>query len=62
MPGGTILAIENIASSEMMPGPDGIRPTNPKAEAPYRMAIWASSRELMQQIFIRIILVNATEE
>jgi hypothetical protein len=46
----------------MMPGPDGIRPTNPKAAAPYRMAIWASSRELMQQIFIRIILVNATEE
>jgi hypothetical protein len=38
-----------------MPGPEGIRPTNPNAEAPYRMAIWASSGELMQQILIRII-------
>ena len=42
-----------IRSSVMTPGPLGMCPTRPSAEAPKRMAVRASSRLLMQQILMR---------
>jgi hypothetical protein len=42
-----------ITSSEMTPGPLGILETRPSAAAPASMAITASSRLRMQQIFTR---------
>ena len=47
--------ISAMRSSEIGPGPLGIAETNPSAEAPYRIAISASSKLLMQQIFTRVL-------
>jgi hypothetical protein len=53
MPGGTARAISVIFSSLIGPGPLGIAETSPMAEAPYRIAIAASSDDAIQQIFTR---------
>jgi hypothetical protein len=50
--GGTDFEISAIRSSEITPGPLGIRATNPKADAPYSMAVLASDNEEIQQIFM----------
>ena len=50
--GGTEAAIALINSSAIGPGPDGILPTNPIADAPKEMACTASSWLEIQQIFI----------
>jgi hypothetical protein len=42
-PGGILRAISLMSSSVMMPGPLGMFPTIPSAEAPAEMAILASS-------------------
>jgi hypothetical protein len=48
--GGIAHAISRIKSSLMTPGPLGMSETSPRAEAPKRTAIRASSMLLMQQI------------
>jgi hypothetical protein len=48
--GGTILVMFAMVLSEITPGPLGISETNPKADAPYRMASLASLTLEMQQI------------
>lgn len=53
--GGTEAAIDLISSSPIGPGPDGIFPTNPIADAPEEIAIFASSSLEMQQILILIV-------
>jgi hypothetical protein len=50
--GGTVLTILKINSSSITPGPLGIFPTNPNADAPHSIAVFASSMLLIQQIFI----------
>jgi len=50
MEGGTILAMFAMVLSGITPGPLGISETNPKADAPYRMASHASLTLPMQQI------------
>ena len=52
MGGGISLVIKDMSSSEIMPGPLGIFPTNPRASAPCFMARKASSKLLIQQILI----------
>src|SRR5437773_1286707 len=47
-----------IKSSGMTPGPLGISETSPRAEAPYRIAIQASSSVPMQQILTLGLLVG----
>tara|TARA_B100002049_G_C15928592_1_gene311220 strand:- start:274 stop:519 length:246 start_codon:yes stop_codon:yes gene_type:complete len=47
--GGTRTAIVAIWSSLIVPGPDGMLATKPKASAPAWIAIQASSAEAMQQ-------------
>gem|GEM_PF-6244972 len=49
--GGTVWAIRLISSSSITPGPPGICPTRPNAEAPFSTATFASSILLIQQIF-----------
>jgi hypothetical protein len=50
-PGGIRAAICAITSSGITPGPLGILETRPSAAAPASIAIQASSRLRMQQIF-----------
>jgi hypothetical protein len=50
MGGGTVGTMAFIKSSEIIPGPLGISPTKPNAEAPYRTASFASKILLIQQI------------
>lgn len=57
MGGGTLDTIWAIKDSDMTPGPLGILETKPKAEAPYFMAVDASSWELIQHIFTRSIFL-----
>ena len=59
--GGTLAAISAISSSGIGPGPLGIADTKPIAEAPYRIASFASSTLAMQQIFILGFVVGAME-
>jgi hypothetical protein len=59
-PGGTTAAISAIVSSGITPGPLGIAETRPRAEAPWRTAVQASSRERMQQILTRGRAVAST--
>jgi hypothetical protein len=54
--GGTVTAISVMRTSEMTPAPLGISETRPSADAPRRTARHASSIELMQQIFTRVIV------
>ena len=51
--GGTAAATSAIVASSITPGPLGIAETRPRADAPARMAIHASSRLAMQQILTR---------
>ncbi len=57
MGGGTVAAISAMSGSGMTPGPLGIDETSPSAEAPARMAAWASSTLEMQQILMRGMLL-----
>jgi hypothetical protein len=61
--GGTLAAICLICSSDIGPGPLGILATRPIAEAPWSIAILASSMLCMQQIlilgFIKETVTNA---
>ena len=50
-------AMVQISTSSMGPGPLGILPTSPIAEAPKAIAVLASSTEAMQQILTTGILV-----
>ena len=52
MGGGMVAAISLISSSLIIPGPLGMAPTNPSADAPNPIACRASSWELIQQTFI----------
>src|SRR3989304_351990 len=52
-PGGMSFAISRMASSEMTPGPLGISETNPRADAPSRIAAHACCLSAMQQILTR---------
>jgi hypothetical protein len=52
-PGGTWRAMRRIASLPITPGPLGIDETSPSAEAPWRMAVHASSTDEMQQTLMR---------
>ena len=56
--GGTVCAILAIRSSEIGPGPLGIADTSPIADAPYRIARFASAMLAMQQILIFRLLVG----
>jgi hypothetical protein len=64
MGGGISRDIKEMSSSDIMPGPLGIFPTNPMASAPYFMARNASSKLLIQQILIlgrfnvKVMLIN----
>ena len=49
--GGTARAIRNISLSDIGPGPDGISPTSPIADAPNEIASAASCSFAIQQIF-----------
>ena len=49
--GGIDLAMRQISSSAIGPGPEGIRPTNPIADAPRLIAISASGSSTMQHTF-----------
>src|SRR5688572_25077226 len=51
-------AMEAISSSSIGPGPLGILPTSPIASAPLRMAIEASANDIMQHIFIRVLMIK----
>jgi hypothetical protein len=51
--GGTVCAIRRMSSSDIGPGPDGIAPTSPIADAPKAIASAASCSFAIQQIFIR---------
>src|SRR6185437_11319823 len=48
--GGTMAAISAMSLSLMTPGPLGILPTRPSAEAPTETASRASAIDMMQQI------------
>ncbi len=51
--GGTVMAIFPMSSSEIGPGPLGMRPAKPSASAPNPTAIRASSTDEIQQTFTR---------
>jgi hypothetical protein len=55
--GGTVRAIVRIKSSSITPGPLGILPTKPSADAPKATAMRASSMELIQQILMRGFMI-----
>src|SRR5687767_4343860 len=52
--GGTDRAIRSMSSSAISPGPEGIAPTSPIAEAPNETASAASCSLAIQQIFTRM--------
>lgn len=53
MGGGTEAGISAISSSAITPGPLGMWETRPSADAPWRIANWASPMLEMQQILTR---------
>lgn len=55
--GGMVCAISRISASLITPGPLGMSPTKPKADAPYFTAVCASCTLLMQQILILGVLI-----
>jgi hypothetical protein len=55
--GGTAFEISRIKASLITPGPLGIAPTSPMADAPAPIAIRASFMLDMQQIFILGIML-----
>ena len=56
--GGIRPAISAMLSSGIIPGPLGIEETRPNAEAPLAMEAHASSRDAMQQILTRGLLLT----
>lgn len=54
--GGILFTISLINLSSITPGPLGILPTKPNAEAPLFIANLASSKLLIQQIFTLVVV------
>jgi hypothetical protein len=62
MGGGVAAAISAINPSSIGPGPDGIAPTRPRASAPARIAMRASSIEAMQHTLILVLIGRVSSE